>query len=100
MQTKVSPILIGMMLVSTDAFALQYCKLELKNNDGSLSTIETADRNGKFFGKNVDKLDDCDTCWSEGKKNGPGKCTANSKEYVITCLKNDRKTKSESFPCP
>jgi len=100
MKAKAVVLLFAFIFASNEAFAIQWCKLEIKNSDGSITTIVTADRNQKFFGKNVDKLDDCDTCWSEGKKNGPGSCTTGSKQYIITCLKNDGKTKSESFPCP
>jgi hypothetical protein len=100
MKAKAVVLLFTLTLASNEALAIQWCKLEIKSSNGSLTTIETADRNQSFFGKNVDKLDDCDTCWSEGKKNGPGKCTSTSTQYVITCMKNDGKTKSESFACP
>ena len=90
----------GLLFVSNEALAIQWCKLEIRNANGTLTLIEKADRTQKFFDKNVDKLDDCDTCWSQGKKNGPGACEATSKEYIITCLKNGGQQKSKTYPCP
>ena len=104
MNTKKAWFFLGLLFVSSEALAIQWCKLELKDSAGSVvGTPETSDRDkNDFYDKKVGRLDDCDTCWSEGKRNGPAACSKQSTatQYVVTCLKNNGSQKIETYPCP
>jgi hypothetical protein len=94
----------GLLFVSSEALAIQWCKLELKTSaDIVVGSPETSDRaNNDFYGKKVGRLDDCDTCWSEGKRNGPAACGRQSTatKYVVTCQRNSGQQKVETYFCP
>jgi hypothetical protein len=100
MNMKIVWLFVGTLFISTEAMAIQYCKLEVKNGDGKVTYTKMSSRGEDFFDSIVNKLDDCDTCRRNGREHGPKNCASDSKEYVITCQKNGGDKKDWNHLCP
>ena len=85
--------------MSSPAFALQWCKLEVKVN-GNWQEEVFADRGDHFGSRKVGKWDDWDTCRSQGRKIGPDECrAAGGSHYKIVGRKNNGTEKQETNSC-
>lgn len=85
-------LLAGLPLLglSSPSFALQSCELEVQLADKSWQEVAFAGRGDEFFDKSVNKLDDGDTCRSQGRKYGPGECRdLAGVQYRTTAVRNN-----------
>lgn len=81
---------LALSALTAPAFALQYCALDVQKTDGSWQEVVHADRGEDFGDKTVNKLDDGDTCRSEGRKIGPNQCQdVSGVQYRIRAMKNN-----------
>jgi hypothetical protein len=81
--------LLTLTALSTPTYALQYCALDVQEPTGVWVEKVHADRGEKFGSKTVNKLDDGDTCRSEGRKIGPDWCQdTGGVQYRTRAMKN------------
>lgn len=82
-------VVATLAVLSTPSFALQFCALDVQGKDGAWTNVLHADRGEKFGDKTVNKLDDGDTCRSEGRKIGPDYCqSSDGIQYRTRAMKN------------
>ena len=83
---------LALMALSSSAFALLACALDVETAQGTWRNEVYASRGDEFGNGTVRKLDDGDKCRRNGRRIGPDICRdAGSTQYRIRAKKNSGK---------